>query len=146
MFVYGSILSPTLSGWIDCLSSDNHSSHHPTIVFYIDICLLKHKSYSVYFLHLFDHCSFAPSLLVSLASRVSFEFLPFSGSGSPVLPSSVPFVCGTNKLFNFFKALFNTAGIFRLSILFFKSPAVILTICRTVSVTSLSVLLVALEN
>ena len=45
MSVHGLILSPTSSGWIDCLSSDNHSSHHSTILFYINIFWLKHKSF-----------------------------------------------------------------------------------------------------
>ena len=45
MFVYGLILSPMTSGWIDCLFSDNHSSHHSTILFYINIFWLKHKSF-----------------------------------------------------------------------------------------------------
>ena len=45
MFVHGLILLPTLSSWIDCLSSDNHSSHHSTILFYINIFWLKHKSF-----------------------------------------------------------------------------------------------------
>ena len=49
------------------------------------------------------------------------------------------FVCEINKLFNFFEALFNTTGTFSLSMLFFKNPAIILTICRIVSVTNLLV-------
>ena len=63
----------------------------------------------------------------------------FSSSASPILPSSESFVCGINKLLNFFKVLFNTPGIFRLSMLFLRSPAIVFTICRTVSVTNPSV-------
>ena len=33
------------SSRIDCLPSDNHSSYHSTIVFYIDISWLKHESF-----------------------------------------------------------------------------------------------------
>ena len=115
------ILSPTTSIRIDCLRSYNHSSNYSFVLHqYFPAVLKISLFYNVYFLFLFDNYSFAPSPPVSLVSWISFKFSPFSRSVSPVLPSSVSFVCRINKLFNFFKALFNTDGIFRLSILFFK--------------------------
>ena len=113
----------------------------------------------MYFLLLFDYCLFLPSLLETLAfdimvlvlyhpsllvifssSELSLsEFLPLFGSTFPVFPSSMSFFCGMNKLFNFFKALFSTAGTVKLSILLFKSPAIRLTICKIASATSPSV-------
>ena len=114
----------TLSTWIDQ---------------YFSVVLKMSYFYNVCFLFLLDHYSFDPSLLASLASWVSFVCLAFSFSSSPVSPTSDSFVCEINKLFNFFKELFNTAGIFRLSMLFFRSPAIVFTICRIASVTNPSV-------
>ena len=126
------------SGWIYCFSSDNHFSHHSTILFYINIFWLKHKSFdfiaSISYFYLI--IVFLPNPCWPPGPHLgSCHFLVLAR----LLYPPVSFLCGINKLFNFFKALFTTAGIFRLSMLLFKSPAIILTICRIVSVTNPSV-------
>ena len=82
--------------------------------------------YNVYFLFLPYHCSFLPSLLVSL---VSSTFCSFSCS----------FFYRINKFFIFFKAFFKTVGKFRESIFFFRSSLILITIWRTESGTTPSV-------
>ena len=159
------IMTSSPSSNVNCSPSDNHSSYYSTIMFYFDILFEPYIFwfYNVYFLLLFDYCLFLPSLLETLTFNIVVlvlyhypldpfllvivsssvlslsKFSLFFGSTFPVFPSSMSFFCGMNKLFNFFKALFSTAGTVKLSILLFKSPAIRLTIYKIASATSPSV-------
>ena len=97
MFVYGLVFSPTLSGWINCLSSDKHPSYHPPIVFYIHIFWLN-QILKRLFLTLILSLFFCPHPCWSHWSPRSVLSL-WHSSG---LASSLFSVC-INKLFNFLK-------------------------------------------
>ena len=123
------ILSPSSHA-----SSDNHSSYHPTIIIYFYVSWLKHKSF--YFVASISHTN---SIIVFLSPSHWHWWCPQSvlnvqhfSITSGFISVSSAFIL-VNKLFNYFKAVFNTAGNLRLSILFFKRSAIILTTANIVS-------------
>ena len=96
IFVHGLILFLSYVEWLDRLfvfwqpffSPLNQSVLHQYFLVEASIFWF----YRAYFLLLFYYCSFAPSLPASLVFWALVGFLAFSGSGSPVLHSSVFFL------------------------------------------------------
>ena len=105
---------------------------------YINVSRLEYESFNF-----ITSISYSYSIIVLLPVSLAFlalsESSAFSDLGSPVLLSSLSFSFKTNKLLNFFRAVFTISGTFRPSILFFKSALITLTICKMASVTKPSV-------
>ena len=126
--------------WIQCLSSNHHSSYHPSVMSHSYVPRLKHISF--YFI---GSISYSNSIIVLLSlpcwdHRSSWSvsnvhhfllFLQFLIHFIQFLLYF--FILLPQKDFSTFLGQFNIAGNFRPSILFLKRPAIIFQIANIVS-------------
>ena len=110
------------------MSSNYHSSYHPAVMPNVYISRLEHISFN--FITPIPHLNFVV-VLVSPARWVHWSPWPVLNSQHFLLLRVLSnrflhFLPQQRGFFNFFKAVFTIAGNLRLSILFFKRPAIIL--------------------
>ena len=135
-------MSSTSCTWINCSFPDYHPSYNSTIVRYINVSRLEYESFNF-----ITSISYSYSIIVLLSPPCrshwpSWPYLKVWHFLVQVLLFCFLlclFLSKQTNFFNFVRAVFTIFGTFRPSMLFFKSPLITLTICKTESVTKPSV-------